>query len=274
MPVDFDFLLNRWVPLTLNLGRLLDVRFVPDHPVQTTPIGWAMSRVLELANAGDVAGRDTHFMRLAFLAKHLEEIEQSDPRMLTIFRRKLTDANMGNFFGTRFEVSMAASLIRSRAVFQRCSKGGPDFVLGGGFAGTGVECVSAHVPDPVGGPHVLDKLHSVVSAKSRKDYALQVNALAVDVTNLQAVGIDQGQGVLISPQYANELASISAGSGFGSLLFFWLQTELTDGSVTGIRSRFARADSPHADALLLAFIEAHFGGRADHPAAWRVPYMP
>jgi hypothetical protein len=218
VPLDLDFLISRWVPLTVRLTQLLNVRFVPDDPVQTTPIGWAMAQIFHLQNAGEIVDRDTHFCRLALLAKHLEEIERRDPSMLAVYRRKLTYPNLGNFFGTRFEISIAASLVRSGVAFVRRSKGGPDFLLGGDFSGLGLECVSAHVPAPVGGPHVLDKLHSVVHAKSSKAYATPANVLAVDVTNLQATGIGHGHGVLISPKYANELASIAANSGFGSLL--------------------------------------------------------
>lgn len=275
MAVDLDFLVQWFGPVTGELGRLLGVNFVPDNPVTRTPIGWAVQRIIDLQNQGEIVRRDTQLTRLRFLTQHLGQIETHDPLMLDVFRRKLLDPNLGNFFGARAEVSMAASLIRSKVRFVRRSAGGPDFLLKGNHKGLGIESASAHMVNPASGLHVVDKLHAVVKAKSQKPYALPTNVLAVDVTNLQAIGIDYGQGALVSDQYGPELATIAAESGFGSLLLFWLQTEVQDNRVVNAWSRYARADSPLLDAQLTPFLDDHFTGLGHvNPSDWHVPYMP
>lgn len=192
-----------------------------------------------------------------------------------MFRRKLLDPNLGNFFGTRFEISTAATLVRAGVRFARRSFGGPDFeIRDRPFLGLGIECASCRMPEPEGTLHVVDKLHRAVTSKSRQPYATGSNALAVDVTNLQAIGIDHGHGVLVSPHYENELAGIAHESGFGSLLLFWLQTEMSGGAVTGLRSRFARADTLAARPQLVQFLDIAFAGKLKgDPADWCVPYM-
>ena len=274
MTIDLQVLLAQGDAAT-RLSRLLGARFVPRESSNDTPIAWAMAQVIVKLNADDVLSADVEVIRLRFLAKHLEELEAHDPQLLATYRKKLTDPNLGNFFGTRHEVAMAASLIRRDVPFRRRSSGGPDFELRAHHRGLGIECVSAHLVSPETAPHVVDKLAAVVAAKSSKPYAQPMNVLAADVTNLQAAGMDHGHGTLVSAEYEDELASIAAESGFGSLLLFWLQIHVKNGRASAIESRFARADALAIDERLKTFLDTQFVAKGHVPPEdWRVPYRP
>ena len=209
------------------------------------------------------------------LAKHLKEIEQHDPALLAAYRRKLTDPNLGNFVGTRFEIYTAASLIRGGVQFQRRSQGGPDFVLVGRFAGLGVECASLHLVDPTKGGYAVDKLADVVEVKAAKDYAISTNVLALDTTNIQAASIDHAAQPAIDPANVDRLADIVNSSGFGSLLCFWTQNTVESGKVVASTARYARIDCDDVPDDLERFLDAVYSGRGHQgdPPNWQVPFL-
>ncbi len=259
--------------VTMELNRLLQVP-LGNGPENRTQVDRALDLVMRRHNAGDYLGRDVHLLRMWALVMDLQQVEQRNPQVFNSLRRKLLDPDLGNFYGTRFEVGIAASLCRRQVRFEHRSKGGPDFVLGGA-GDLGIECASLHFTDASKGSFALDKLQQVVTYKSGKDYANGARALALDMTNLQAASLDHGDGPVVDWANAEVIGAMANASAYGTLLLFWHKIEYDDaGKLTGLLSRYARADSSSITPDLLNFISSKFPGtEGTGSASWTVPYL-
>lgn len=166
-----------------DLRRLLGKTVIDGRPFAAHPIRQSIAQILTYHNNGDYAGRDYENSSISMLVKNLKEIEGHDEKLLKVFRRALQSCNNDTYFGVRFEVSMAASLVRSNVPFAKTER--PDFTLLGTWDGISIECGSAHLSGRrIAASDLKYKIGSVVRDKSQYDYCSAGNALFIDFTNI------------------------------------------------------------------------------------------
>ncbi len=175
-----DFLV-RFGSVTTELNRLLGMRFVPGYSCNNTPIGRAIASLIPLRNSGKLFESNFELLRLAFLIKHLKEIEQADSKLLQHFRREFRRAgNSDSYYGVRFEAYIAASLIRNKIAFKKSEA--PDFLILGDSLG--IECTSVRIRGLPSKPDYGYKILSVVKKKAESKSHKPEAALLIDVTNI------------------------------------------------------------------------------------------
>lgn len=198
-----------------DLKGILGKQLIEGPSFAKHPIRQSINRVLTYHGSGDYANRDYANSSISLLAKNLKKIENQDRKLLRVFRRALQACNDDTYFGVRFEVSMAASLIQNKVPFVKTER--PDFTLLDRWHGVCIECGSVHLSEPkVGIADLKYKIGSVIREKSQYDYCNAGSALFIDFTNINYHSTLQE----ILPS-VNELKSYVADqlkrSGFGSV---------------------------------------------------------
>ena len=166
-----------------DLKRLFGKQFIDGTSFAQHPIRQSIKRVLMFHEAGDYANRDYENSSISLLVKNLKEISSYDKKLFKVFRPALQSCNNDTYFGIRFEVSMAASLVRNGVPFVKTER--PDFTLLKDWDGVCIECGSAHLSKLR--TRIADlkyKIGSVIREKSQNDYCNINNALFVDFTNI------------------------------------------------------------------------------------------
>jgi len=232
------------------LKGLLGKQLIEGHSFAKHPIRQSINRVLTYHDRGDYANRDYENSSLSLFAKNLKEIESHDKKLLRVFRRALQSCNDDTYFGVRFEVSMAASLIRSKVPFVKTER--PDFTLLDHWDGVCIECGSAHLSEPkIRIADLKYKIGSVIREKSQYDYCNASNALFIDFTNinyhstLQEIlpGVDESKSYV-----ADQLKR----SGFGSVV---LWTYIINLDIQKYEWKYTRIDNKMPNQLLMRFLD-------------------
>jgi len=175
-----DFIL-RLGNITLELSRLLTIRFAPGNPNSETQIGKQVASLIPLWNSGRREECEFELIKLAYLAKHLGEIEEADPKLLSHFRREFRrSGKILSYYGIRFEAYIAASLIRSGVQFIKSET--PDFLIA--ESKLGLECTSTRVNAGHGKSDLTYKIQSALTKKAKTASNRPEIALLIDITNI------------------------------------------------------------------------------------------
>lgn len=162
-----------------ELAELLDTQFLPGENDQITDYIRDMGEeTIRLHNAGEYERRDYNLLRMKMFAKHLSEVKDGREELFEEFKEELKKEDYDNYFGTRFEIDIAASLIRKEIDFNHPDP--PDFDIQD--KDVAVECQSAHFSG--GDRTIAEKIKQTIGSKSDKDYYNESSALFVDVTNI------------------------------------------------------------------------------------------
>lgn len=228
-----DFLV-RLGSVTTELNRLLGMRFVPGHSCNNTPIGRAIASLIPLRNSGNLFESNFELLRLAFLVKHLKEIEQSDSRLLQHFRREFRRAgNSDSYYGVRFEAYVAANLVRNKIPFKKSEA--PDFLIRGDSLG--IECTSVRIRSLPRKSDYGYKILSAVKKKVESGSHKPEAALFIDVTNIayNSSAIDTG--------YLRRTATDAIQTcSFGAIVLF---VYMFNHGLQRIEANYIRVDSSH-----------------------------
>lgn len=250
-----------------ELRRLLGIGLINGRYTAQHPIRKCVERVLEFHNKRDYASRDYENARLALLAKNLREIEGYDNVnvLLNVFRKALIRSNDDTYFGIRFEVSTAASLIRSGTPFAKSES--PDFVLTDRLVGAFIECGSAHLSKPK--PGIADlkyKIGSVVRDKSRHDYCHEGTALFIDFTNINYHN-KNNESMPSVHEWRDYLQQLLQSANFGSIV---LWTYIINMDKNKYQWKYTRADAKDPNKALVEFLNAAypFGHDVTHTYAF------
>jgi hypothetical protein len=141
--------------------------------------------------AGDFASVISHYLngeleesrrtlwRLLYYRKHLQEVARGRPSILERFMSKFrsTAHDPPNFYGTMFEVEIAASFLRKGVSFEK--RESPDFRVNVGDEVVGVERTTGRLE---GSGLPLKKLEGRVKKKGAKNYVGLSDAVFVDAT--------------------------------------------------------------------------------------------
>lgn len=248
-----------------ELGRLLGIRLINGGSTAQHPVRQCVGRVLEFHNKCDYAGRDYENAILSLLVKNLREIEGYDKALLNVFRKALIRSNNDTYFGIRFEVSTAASLIRSGTSFVKSES--PDFVLTDRFVGAFIECGSAHLSMPKPGIEDLKyKIRHVVRDKSRHDYCHEGTALFIDFTNINYHN-KNNESIPPVHEWRGYLQQLLQSANFGTIV---LWTYIINRDENKYQWKYTRADAKGPSKALVEFLNAvyPFGHDVTHTYAF------
>ena len=256
--------------LNENLGELrkllcnwlINGRSTTQHPIRK-----CVERVLEFHNKRDYASRDYENAILSLLVKNLREIEgyDNDKVPLNVFRKELIRSNDDTYFGIRFEVSTAASLIRSGIPFAKSES--PDFTLIDRLVGAFIECGSAHLSKPK--PEIADlkyKIGSVVRDKSRHDYCHENTALFIDFTNINYHN-KNNESMPSLHEWSGYLQQLLQSANFGSIV---LWTYIINRDKNKYQWKYTRVDAKDPSKALVEFLNTAypFGHDVTHTYAF------
>ena len=231
----------------MELNRLLGTRFVPGHLSNETPLARSLSQILVFHNQRNYEHRQHELTRLQFFVKHLRELETHDSKLLRHFKREIRRAGSNDsFFGVRFEVNIAASLVRKKVEFVK--QEAPDFFLD--EVGVAIECSSVHIRSNRQKIDYGYKITSCIHSKQKKEYANPETALFVDYTNVlqRAWSLDK------EIAKATILAAYDSRS-FGSVVLFHY---IINRAEERIESNYVRQDHVDCANELKQFLDNHF----------------
>lgn len=231
----------------LELNRLLGTRFVPGHPSNDTPLGRSVAAIFIYHNRREFAQRDFELVKLQFLVRHLKRLEQARPELLRYYRRKLREAsNHDAFFGLRYEVNIASSLIKKGLTFEKAER--PDFRLPG--HGVSLECTSVRIRTARGKDDLTYKVASVIRSKTKKGYATLSTALFIDITNVAHLSSS------FDPE-AFRAAAVEClpSTSFGAVV---LMTYIMNLDLGRLETSYLRVDHPSAAPELIGFLDQYF----------------
>lgn len=210
--------LLRFFATVLKLNRLLGTRFVPDHPSSKSPLGASLAGVLNHHNSGNLRHRDFELQKLQFLVQNLQQLEKSQPNLLQHYSKNLRQAgSTDSFFGTRFEINIASSLLMKGVALNKCER--PDFLIKN--SNVGIECTSARLRIAQTKKDLSYKIGASIYKKASKGYASRSIALFIDNTNLA-----HNTKPFDSEPFRRAATANEDKSPFGAiLLFFYLMNE-------------------------------------------------
>ena len=250
----FSFLTD-YAKVVVELSRLLDLQFVQSSPGLDTRVGKAITGVLVYWNRQEQEKARWELHRLAFLVKHLAEVEAYDKALFELLKKELRGRKLDRdkYFGLRFEVNIAASLIRKRLKPKK--RESPDFEVAFASEVIYIECGSMHF-SPGKEADFWQKLGVAMDKKRRKPYAGQGTCLFLDITNLYSTALSKGR----LPDYdfmKRELGRMLelARPGYGSVILFMI---IFNKERNGIESDYIRVDSRTATKTLVQFLDSTF----------------
>lgn len=184
--------------------------------------------------------------KLAYFGKHLNEIEGYSMDMLRQFRQGFRRAiTSSQFHGLRFEVYVAASLIRKHISFEKSES--PDFFIH--QPKFGIECSSVRIDSPK--PADLSyKVASVIRKKMKSASHRPDVALFIDITNI----------LHNSPlEYINQIRpaackAVSESNFCSSILF----THQFNGDLGQYETTYLREDSPRIEQKFKLLLDIHY----------------
>ena len=244
-----------------TVERYLGIRLRPGHADLGTGIGQLFARI-----GDDVARGGTSPDRLQALAievtvldqfkKDIGRVHRRAPQMIPSIRRRLR-ADVAGYPGVRFEVTVAASLIKGRTGF--VAGEAPDFRLTFPYDRVGVECTSVTITSESRRGVRTDLGYKVLAAvrrKSTKPYASRSLAVFVDATDVHhasAVGADH----FLDLEFLRQLDAAVDASTVGAALVFTHTTKDFDGR-PGLGRVYVRSDATQIDPMLLRFLDDRY----------------
>jgi hypothetical protein len=198
---------------------------------------------------GNPVAGDFAMARLQLLAQDLKRIEAADAELLKHYRNRMRKAAQdGSYYGIRFEVKMAAMLIKWKLKFTRPEP--PDFSVDLEGQTAFIECGSARLRESNEGD-IWYKVAQEVRDKASKPYANLSTVLAVDVTNLRfhGLGVETPTAMLdLKPRLVEQLRSLS----LGSVLLYNYLWDRKDGKY---HAAYVRVDNENCGPALLRLLE-------------------
>jgi len=242
--------LMKYRNIVVELSRLLNTTFTRKDDFEK-PIGRALKEIVEYYNAGLHQFVDYEIARLKMLVKHLQNIEQYDSRLLQDYRRKINTTD-SDYYGFRFEVAVASSLIRKELQFTTPDP--PDFKVIYNSEEVFIECTSRHVSQnkPF---NVMQEIKRAINKKAGRRYEIPKCALFIDATNLYHLAHLKNQ--------SNQLMNIKElirkilekECNFGSILLF---IYIMNKTKNRLELNYIRIDNKNVDSVLKNFLDEFY----------------
>lgn len=224
------------------------MRFIDGNISSKSPIGKSLRKLVDYHNKGKYLLRDHEFGKIAMLVKNLKGIEGYDVNLLEEFKKQMSGSiTRDTYFGIRFEINIAASLIRKNIKFTKA--GSPDFSVHEENKDVFIECGSAHLSKPKF-VDIKYKIGSVINVKSSKVYCNPTTALFIDVTNIYYSSLIN-KIVLEQNEVKEYVKNILEPTKFGNVTLF---TYILNKDLNRFESDYVRIDNNNIDEALLNFL--------------------
>lgn len=180
-PANDIVFMRQFASVMSKIANLLEMRFTPQSEEGMEEFLYQISKgVLQLHRNQNTLARDYELARLAMFAKHLTEVHENNTKLFNQYKQELNEIGYDRYFGVRFELDTAASLIRKDVAYEHPDP--PDFVIQREQGEIAIECTTSHFS---GGERTArEKYTQFLTSKSSKDYFNEGTALFVDVTNI------------------------------------------------------------------------------------------
>ena len=185
--------------------------------------------------------------------KHLKEVKESRPELYKFFKNEIKNAGpYDNFFGIRFELNIAASLIRKGISFKKQET--PDFVLSEEMNNIGIECSSVRTRKFEKKPDLNYKIIAQLREKKKRKYSTQNTLLFLDATNI-AHQLNNNRIQLDYPSLKDETFEANSDGFFDAILiFFYVFNSFTN----RFESTYLRVDSDKITNASKRFLDAYY----------------
>jgi hypothetical protein len=242
---------------------------------QKRPIARNFRQALNYLNSGRIRLAEFHLLLLIGLFNDLRALREARPDVFQYFSRKLgACTRLDQYYGLRFELHVAASLVAKQIPFQKTDP--PDFTLTLQEGMAYIECGSTHTRSVTTEKALHSRLERVVRRKASKGYATPSAALFVDVSSCMSEAARNhfsGFSLALPSTIRHALRT----DAFGSVLLFHHLILPPDRSPrytygeNGIAMAHTRVDSESIGDALRGLLDAHFP-RLDQPVehAWWV----
>jgi len=235
--------------IVVKLSELLGKRFIREEDFKS-PIGRALAGVMNYHNSGRYEERDYELARLLMLVKHLEEIKKYDVNLLNELRSKI-NRDDANYFGFRFEVAIASSLIRKKVKFIKTES--PDYKISHNGKEIYIETTSTHITKP-SLKDLKHKIKAAIRKKSKKNYCQPNTALFIDITNIYFHNLLRKQ-LIQSKELKNYVKDILKKAKFGSVVMF---AYILNKKLNRFELNYIRVDSEAIDPILRDFLDKYY----------------
>lgn len=185
--------------------------------------------------------------------KHLKEIREADSGLFGDFQEELKKEDYDTYYGTRFEIDCAASLIRKGVDFSHPDP--PDFVIDAEGEPV-IECTTSHLSG--GSRTIEEKFKQSLINKSGKPYFTSDAGLFIDITNLIFTSA-RNQTELTEKKIKRwvEECLHNFNLDIGSILIFTYMVE-TNGDHPGIGHHYWRVENQGAEGSLVEFLDRNY----------------
>jgi hypothetical protein len=266
-----DYLdISRFQSTVHELERLLDFNFLPRVIIRSfkdtlyvkrkRPTSDWIEQVFHDDRVGDIKTREYGLCRIAVLIIDLQTIENTSPQLLNYFRKSFRKHSDNEFWGLRFEIDIASTLIKKNISFQLgCQLPGGDALNGDFVCGTvAIECASIHAGSKKRFNSYLKKISRTIRKKKAKPYACSNVALFLDITNIFFERAFDGNPIG-NEELRHTLRSEAAVSGFGSIVAsVWFFNEDRSLSHSRYQNLLAREDALTISSQLSTFLSHDF----------------
>ena len=195
---------------------------------------------------------DNYLAKLNLFVKHLQEIEEYSEVMFKQFMRKMNAAKtVGAYIGLRFEINIAASLIRKGIAFEKGES--PDYRIKSGKEKVFIECASSHISAPKQ-DDLKYKIGASIRQKSKEEYANYGTAMFIDSTNI-IYNMSRNQMIPGRDQMKEYLKKLLSPTKLGNATIF---TYLFDVISSEFHSHYIRVDNQNITEPLLVFLDKYY----------------
>lgn len=150
----------------------------------------------------------------------LKVLQKNNEPVFRAFKSKLKKDNQNEYFGTRFELSLAADFQRYNVEYKK--RESPDFELHNEFGTAYIECVSTNLEE-TRNKDLLYKIQSSITKKAKKGYKNpKQTALFIDFTNVYFHSL-KGGNALNMEKLQEALDEKLSETGFGAILALLFQ---------------------------------------------------
>ena len=241
-----------------DLNDLLDIKVHSPNPSFGIESGIQAERdqILDFVENGEVDRASYHLVRLQMFSKHLNEVRVLNPGYFSDKVEDLTSETGGNYYGDRFEIDVAASLLRKGIKFKRVEP--PDFRFSYDGDELDIEAKSAHFESS--DADIKEKIKRAIRSKTDDSYSHPTGVVFIDLTNVFFEGLRRNITV-DSPtlrQWADETTTNFPSVSVGAIVFFNYVVETSEEGQTGLHHAYTIYENSDMSDTLLEFLADHF----------------
>lgn len=249
------------INLTEKLKNLFGLQVVPWNERYDSHISEDVKVAMKALTSNDMVTYRYMVAKVQFLCTHLDEVRSHDEKLFKHFRNNMKkNYNNSNYYGIRFEMEIAASLIRKKIEFIKQES--PDYQITHNNSLIGIECTSCHLRKDVNTKEVLYKVSSTIEKKNKKSYAQGNNILFIDATNI-FYHFEKNRAPNERYPYKKYIQQSFEKSKFGALIIMTTHIAYNNEMICQSYWSFEKKDS---DKIIIDFLNDHYPKESDGPA--------